>query len=361
MQTRTLILLAVAVVAALAATMLLERKSEPDSVVAGGGLLYPNLTANLNTIDRLELTQGDQQIVLEKSDSGWIVEQKSGYPADSGKIRQLLLRLSEARILEAKTTNPELYPRLTVAEPDAAEGAGNLLEIAAPSDVRLIIGDLDSRAGGTYVRRAGESQSYLVDTEIDAGGTPLDWLDRTIMDIDSASVSQVRISHADGETLTLLRVGGQLVVAGVPEDRELSGPASTQPAARLLSPLRLDDVVPIGEFDIADPEATVDVHLDDGRKITIRAWRREDERWMAFDVALAPPDEAEPTASGLPAESETGEEDDDSGDELETGRADPEAVAERDAFLAGWVYRVPVFKYDQAVRRMEDLLKPVTD
>jgi hypothetical protein len=355
MQARTLILLAIAVVAALAATMLLERKSGPDSAKTGGGLLYPNLTGSLNSIDRLELTRGNQQIRLEKSDSGWIVEQKSGYPADSGKIRQLLLRLSEARILEEKTTNPELYPRLGVAEPDATEGAGALLEIAAPADVRLIIGDFDGRAGGTYVRRAGESQSYLVDTEIDTGGTPLDWLDRTIMDIDSASVREVRIDHADGETLTLLRVGGQLVVAGVPEDRELSGPGSTQPVARLLSPLRLDDVTPIGEFDVADPEATIDVHLDDGRKITARAWRREDERWMTFDVALASPDEPE-----LPAENMTGE-DDESGDEPETVRADPETVAQQDAFLAGWAYRVPVHKYDQAVRRMEDLLKPVTD
>ena len=360
MQARTLILLAVAVVAALAATMLLERKSGPDSVTTGGGLLYPTLTANLNSIDRLELTRGDQQIRLEKSDSGWVVEQKSGYPADSGKIRQLLLRLSEARILEAKTTNPELYPRLAVAEPDAAEGAGTLLEIAAPADVRLIVGDLDGRAGGTYVRRAGESQSYLVDTEIDTGGTPLDWLDRTIMDIDSASVREVRIGHADGETLTLLRVGGQMVVAGVPADRELSAPGSTQPVARLLSALRLDDVIPIGEFDVADPEATVDVHLDDGRKITVRAWRRDNERWMTFDVALAPPLETESATPEVPAGNETGE-DDESGDEPETVRADPETVAEQDAFLAGWAYRVPVHKYDQAVRRMEDLLKPVTD
>jgi hypothetical protein len=374
MRGKTLILLAVTAVAAIIATMLLERSSAPDSTVVDGGLLYPNLKSQLNGIARLEVSgagAGDP-IVLERSDSGWAVLQKAGYAADAGKIRQLLLRLAEASIVEAKTANPDLYARLAVADPDAPEGAGTLLAIGPPADIRVVIGERDARAGGTYVRRAGEAQSYLVDADIEANRGALDWVDREIMDIDSSAIRELRITHADGEVLQLLRVGDQLVVAGIPRDRELSGPGAAQPMARFLSPMRLDDVLPVGEFDQSNPEAAVDVFLDDGRRITARAWNRDEERWIAFDISLDPATEPETVPAVEAPEDQpdgentavgTDEPDGDgiTGSESAVERADPETVAREDAELAGWVFRVPVYKYDQAVRRMDDLLKPVGD
>jgi hypothetical protein len=158
----------VAAVAAIIATMLLDRSSAPDSTVVDGGLLYPNLKSQLNGIERLEVSGAgpEDPIALERSDSGWVVLQKAGYAADAGKIRQLLLRLAEASIVEAKTANPDLYARLAVADLDAPEGAGTLLTIGPPADIRVVVGERDARAGGTYVRRAGEAQSYLVDADI---------------------------------------------------------------------------------------------------------------------------------------------------------------------------------------------------
>jgi len=363
MRPRTLILLIAVAAVAVLATMMLERGPVRVTDSPAAGLLYPALKEQLNDIEQIRLSTGEKSVSLEKTGTGWIVPQKGGYAADSGKIRQMLLRLAETKILETKTSNPDLYPRLGVADQDAEDGAGTLLSLGPPADARLVVGNRDDRAGGTYVRRAGESASYLVGTEIPADASPLDWVDREVLDIDSASVRKLTIRHSDGEVLELLRVGDQLVAAGVPEGRELSGPGATQPMARLLSPLRLDDVQPASEFDAADPQATVDVHLDDGQRITARAWQTGEERWMAFDVTLDP---AEPTAAAHDGESAESEGDpspsDKTSDEpLTPGRADPESVARQDAALAGWVYRVPVYKYDQAVRRMEDLLKPLED
>jgi len=360
MRPRTLILLIAVAAVAVLATVFLERGPAPATDSPAAGLLYPALREQLNDIERIQLASGEVSVSLEKAEAGWIVPQKGGYAADAGKIRQLLLRLAEAEILETKTSNPDLYPRLGVADQDAADGVGTLLSLGPPADVRLVVGNRDDRAGGTYVRPSGESASYLLDAEIPADVNPLDWVDREVLDIDSASVRKMTIRHADGEVLELLRVGDQLVAAGVPEGRELSGPGATQPLARLLSPLRLDDVKPVAEFGPADPQATIDVHLDDGRIITARAWQKDEERWMAFDVTM---DAAEPTEAAL-AEAPTGTDGDSSppdaaNDEpLTPNRADPESVARQDAALAGWVYRVPVYKYDQAVRRIEDLLKP---
>ncbi len=369
MRTKTLIVLAIVAVLATAGALLFERLSTPDTSVADGELLYPGLKDALNEVARLELRKpgADAPVVLERSESGWVVIPKAGYPADAGKIRQLLLRLSEARIAEVKTANPELYSRLGVAE--TGDGAGTLLLIGPPTEVSLIVGARGAAGGaGTYVRRQGEEQSYLVNVDLDVDRPETDWLERQLFDVQAGAISKVVIVHGDGEMLELIRVGDRLVAAGIPPGREMSSLGAAQPIARALADLRFDDVTPAREFDAADPEATVEFHLADGRRITARAWSKDDTRWMAFNVGMDPAptppagqDDSAPTAAedgGVavtpPDESATGG----ASEEARPERADPEAVAREDAALAGWVFMVPVHRYDQMVRRMEDLLKP---
>ena len=46
---------------------------------------------------------------LLRSDAIWSVVERDGYPADVEKVRHTLIGLAEARIVEAKTANPEFY------------------------------------------------------------------------------------------------------------------------------------------------------------------------------------------------------------------------------------------------------------
>ncbi len=373
MRARTLIILAGAAVLAAVVATLLERETAPRSSADDQGLLYTDLATSLNEIRLIQIGSPDTDdgLDLERSEAGWLVKQKNGYRADPGRIRQLLLRLAEARILEAKTSNPELYDRLGVGDPGQEDG-GTLLVVGPPANLRLIVGRQETRAGsGTYVRREGEAQSYLVGEDLSVDRDPLDWLEKDLFDVDGMAIEKMTVEHADGEMLELVRVGERLVVAGIPEGRELSSPGASQPMTRGLSPLRFDEVVSAGESDLGPQDATVRYHLDDGRRITARAWRREDQSWVAFDVDLDPVEDtpvAEPAAIEEAAEpEETGEETGETGEtgetpsEPEAMRADPEDVARQDADLAGWVYRIPTYKYEQIVRRMDDLLKPVEE
>jgi hypothetical protein len=368
MQARTVFILAtIAVLAAIGAALLDGRKAASPAAI--DVRLYPALSGSLNESTSIALSgsDGSRAVTIERKDTGWIVAQENGYRADSGKIRQLLLRLSDAVIVETKTSNPDLYARLGVAEPGSAEGAGTLLEIGEPADVRLIVGKRESRAGkGTYARRAEEETSYLVDADIELETDPLNWLDRQLFDIDSQSVLRVEIHHESGEEVVLQRVGEQLVILGIPEGRSLSSPGAAQPVSRALSSLLFDDVLPRAEFEDFDPQATVRFHLDDGRRITVHAQQRDDERWVSVQVALEPVESSaglEPVAAAADPEND---EPDTAGGETASAeplpdRLDAEEVARQDARFSGWIYRLPVYKYEQIVRRMEDFLLPAAE
>jgi hypothetical protein len=357
MKGRSIVVLAIiAVLAALTATWL-DRPPGPAAGEEIGALFYPALAGAVNDVDRIVLEFGtpDERVTLRRGEAGWQVTEKHDYPADAGKIRRLLLRLAEAKIVEAKTSNPEYYERLGVEPMDAGdESSGVRVDLGGLTPpVSLIVGRQETRAGtGTYMRRRDEARSYLVDAEIDAGNNAGDWLDTEIVDIDADLIREVDIRHADGENLRLLGIDGRLAMAEMPDGRELSSPAATDPIARGLASLVLEDVAPAAEFDAGEPDAVATYRLSDGRRITARAWQRDADRYLALDVALDPADvTAEPAGA-------TEEEDAQPPAGQDPPRADAETVARQQTRLSGWIFSVPAHRFDQIVRRTEDLLKP---
>ena len=107
-QRNVLILLGVLVV--LVALVLVGQRSESPSS-GNGALFVPSLEPALNDIERVTITKANNETVvtLERKPDGWVATNKNDYPADVGKLRQGLQALAEARILEKKTSNAELY------------------------------------------------------------------------------------------------------------------------------------------------------------------------------------------------------------------------------------------------------------
>ncbi len=359
MKSKTLIVLAVIAVLVIIGAMLLNGKPRVAKNSMVGRLLLPDLSESLNAANRINLTMsdGDKVVTIVLVDNGWIVLPQR-YAADSGKIRQFLIRLADARIDEAKTANPDFYPRLGVEDVTTEAGSGALVEIAGPaSPVGVIVGDLETRGGGgTYVRRSGDAQSYLVDSELDPSRASLDWLDRDLLDIQSKSVTQVIVTHADGETLRLDRIADWMILRDLPEGRELTSPTAVESMSTALSGLQLDDVVPADQFDGGDPEVETTYTIDDGRIVKLHVWKTDDGRFVTLGVSL----QDAPEAVEEDADSDAAERAEDAIGEVEKpARAVAEAVARDNNRLQGWVFEIPSAKYELMVRRTEDLLKPL--
>ena len=104
---------------------------DPQPPASGGGLLLPGLGEDLDQVTRVTVTgAGNEPIATlqRDEDGGWTIAEKAGYPADVAKVRETLIGLAEARIVEAKTANPEFYDRLGV-EAVENEAAGGVAEV----------------------------------------------------------------------------------------------------------------------------------------------------------------------------------------------------------------------------------------
>jgi hypothetical protein len=323
-----------AVVAAGLALWLVDSRA-PQQDVGLQGPLLPGLVDRLNAVDEVKVVGagGKTLATLQRQPDGWTLLERDGYPADAAKLRALLVGLSEARRVEAKTSNPALYDRLGVEDVSAAEAKGVALEIIGGGEpLRLILGQNNARGKGTYVRLDGEASSWLLDRNIAVERQPVEWLQRDLIDLPPARVASVEVVPADGAAVNIGRAqdaAGDFELQNLPRGRQPASEFVADATAGLLDALRFDDVLPADGVVEGDSGArSASFRSKEGLSIALRAWQTEGKTYARFSAEL---DEAEASAwaaSQQPAEAA----DDASAASVaaESGHAPGDASAEAD-------------------------------
>ncbi|MBN8280999.1 MAG: DUF4340 domain-containing protein [Gammaproteobacteria bacterium] len=335
----------VALLAVLAAVAALVSVTDRPPPPADGPFL-PGFRASLNDITKLVVTGPGNRVIatLERGAERWTVTDHQGYPADTARIRRTLLALADARLVEQKTANPDLYPRLGLQDIATADAGGIQLAITGgKAPVTVLIGNAQAGSTGfTYVRRTGEAESWLVSGQFDVGKAAGDWLDRALTDIPADRIASVTIEHPGVEVLRISRAPAtappagaadaaaagivEFRVAELPAGKALSYPGIANGVAGTLADLRLEDVATREALGPAPGKPIVArFTTTDGLVVEASSWRLPEGTRVTF------------TASG-------------------SGKAAAEADA-LNSRLGGWVYTVPSYKAEQLTRRLTELLQ----
>lgn len=237
-------------------------------------LLYPDLFEQLSDVNKLTFQGREGNFSLTRDEGeDWTVDDYYNYPADFDLVKRMLIDLADAKILEAKTDDPELHSVLGVDGDEA-------LEIQMFNEDDLIAGvvlgktrDVTVQSGPrqTYVRRSGEDQAWLAEGYLQISPVMLNWIDGEIINVARERIARVDIIQPNGDTATLVNLG-EKDKFGTPKDREKTVFKYQQlgyDIAGSLYQLRLEDVTPIDEFTRGDSEVvTAEFLTYDGLKIT---------------------------------------------------------------------------------------------
>lgn len=329
----------------------------PIAGESAGTQILAGLADNLNSIIGVTITgAGAQQLVgLQRVEGQWTVSEAGGYAADQSKVNALLIALAEARIVEEKTSNPELHSRLGVediAQTDATGFEVSLINASGES-YEVVLGDTYT-SSQVYARVADDDQSVLIDRNPDVARDPSDWVVADIISIVSDRVQRVEITQANGARLTIRKEApgnSNFTVDGIPDGRELQYAGVANVSAELLQNLRLDDVRPATDEPVAAAVVS-EYWMFDGLVITVTTTGVDDDNgdgaWLKF-TARYDTDQALSFAAAVPAE------DSDPESPAESALAEADAINDR---LADWQYRIPSYQLSQLTRRIEDLLTP---
>lgn len=364
------LVLGLAVATLLAIGLVLFLDQDRSAPTANGGPVVPGLAEQVNAIDAIDVVApgGATAVQLRREDDRWQVLEREGFEAEFRQVVEVLRALAEAERAEPRTENPEWYGRLGVSDMGDADATGRRIDFPGTELPSLIVGQVDPTDSGSYVRIAGEAQAWLSDRVIELAADPLSWLEPGIMDIAGEDLVSITVTHPDGESLVLERLGdaGDWVLRDVPEGRS-AGPAWTRNAlANGLRGLNLDDV---RRFTPPYPDTAVTTELvtGDGLRFTARTWREGDgdqeTAWVHFTVAEA--DDPLPSTDRTMTPPDSDASDGDANDsETEPRRPNAERLASAvavDARLSPWAYAIPARRADDLAPRLEDLLEPVDE
>ena len=380
MNQKTLTGLAVAALVALVIAIAVNHSNRPRSENGGeapAADLVPSLKDHVNDIDKVVITGAESKPVatMTRGPNGWSIAEKSGFSADTGKLREFLLKLADAKVLEQKTSSKDKYAMLGVEDVSDKDAKGVEVEIGGlQKPVKLIVGN-GNQHGGTFVRRAGEAESWLASGSLTVDKKTENWLRKDLADIAATRISSIDITRPDGKTVHLAKStesDANFTLADVPKGREagteyaLNGPAST------LGGLKFDDAVPSKDAPPAEKPLKARFATFDGLTIDVVAWEKDGK-----DYAQLSASQDEKAASAhVDAEIVKAKSDDavkPADAKAETPAADP--AKDRDAKLAAlrkeaddlnarfkdWAFVLPPYKYAAIDKAPDDFLKPLED
>jgi len=330
MNRRNLLLLGGAAATAVGGAILLTPDRTDPPISTTMPLAFPGLAPRLADAARIEVVRHDGTLTVLRDGTAWVLPDRAGYPARPERVREVLVGLTELRLTEPRTANPDLLERLGVEDPTRPGATSSLLRVldarGAPV-AELIVGRRRMRVQGNvpetvHVRRPGEAQAWLAEGRLPLDADPNLWIDRDIASIPRERVRAAEIHRAGEGALVLRRSGdaeGPFAVVEPAETPELDE-ISLDEVARAFEFLTFLEVRREAEMP-GDWLGESSFELTDNLRIAVAGRRDGEALWVRLSA---------------------------SGDE---------EAARLNARWSGWAYQVGQWKEKAFLPRLEDLAK----
>lgn len=341
-----------AIAAAGAAAVLIQAPPVKTEAAVIGQPVFPGIAQRLGDARSIEIRRHDGALNLALADGTWGLADRGGFPVRPDRVRELFAGLAELRLIEERTGNPELFSRLGLEDVTVAGGTSQLLTVKDGQGrvlAEAILGRRRVRTAGNlpeaiYIRRPGESRTYLAEGQLRADTDPMLWVEREILDIRRARIATATTERSGAAPVRAVRPSADLEAATLEgmEEGFSADQAKVDDLPRALEWLTLNDVRPAAAVAGGETLGEARFTTFDGLAVTFRIVSAEEKRWALVTVTWADPG-ARP--ENAPAELKTAEE----------AKAEAEALTRR---LAPWAFHLVDWKTDILLYRPEDVAAP---
>ena len=306
--------------------------------------VFEQLRASPDTVARMTISSRFATFTFVREDGRWRSPDKFNYPVDSNDVRELVVKLSDMRYIERKTSKTERYERLEVNDITEETSEAVYVRLATADDkplAEVIVGRpsarfIDGSVSGTYIRFPETDKVWLASGAVNVQTRLVPWLDRTVVSVPADTVTHVVIGVGD-DAYEVVREGegdtASYKIPQVPEGREADARAA-QNLTRSLASVSLEDVRPAADLALPADARQARVETQDGVAVDLRLAEIDKKPWMTVNA----------TYIG------------DAGDESDAAKAARKRVDEINARVHDWVYWVPSDVFDRLTAPLEKQL-----
>ncbi len=320
--------------------------------------LIPGLLDNLNNVSKFTVSEAGNSLLssVSKTANGWVVDNRDGYEANVAVVRHVFEKLANAKLTEAKTSNPDNYTKLGVENIDNENAQGVLLSIDGLGDaVNIIFGNDGSSGKNTqYVRYQNEEQSWLINEKINVARDVTDWLEKDILDIPPERIKSILIRHADGTEIRITNTGNEAyefdLHAVAPEGKKISDSEIYQ-VANALSSLQLKDVSKFENINTGNSIDTITAEFKtfDGLTITTTGYPSTINSNFTINLSF----NVNEVDKNIAENTDNNESSSDAA-MVSDPKAAEELAKTLETKLAGWAYIFPTITQNALIKKLDD-------
>jgi len=351
MSNKKLTILGITAIVMVALAGVQMRLSNTHSSVSISGPSYLLQGLDTNRIASIVLGKADDQVILTRSGSRFVVENKDDYPAKTTEINGLIAACLDIKTAELVTANPANHADLGVTETTAAHGV-KLFGADNKPITGLLISAPNKDKDGSYVRLLSSNDVYLtIDRSWPSRFSTMDFIDTTLLSIDRDKITSVTITSPD-ETYTLKAEGTDSIITleNMPAGKKLKD-TEYESVFSIITNLTFDDVKKEAS-DTSDLkfDSTCICRLDDSTVYTLAVAEQNDKTYIKCEAMFT-----DQTLVTKERQVES-EEELKKKEAILLARNDARKFSEKHA---GWIYQIPKYKADNIKKKLDDLLEDV--
>jgi Domain of unknown function (DUF4340) len=227
-----------------------EAARRPANAAAMGQKVFPDLKAA--DVASIRIVEPKATLTLQRSDQGWVVAERGGFPADLAKVREFVLKAIELKVGQSEPIGDKDRARLNL------DGSGTQVELNGADGKplgKLVVGRKYFRrevenpdrvpADGRFIMRADNPATVYIVSEpfVQASARSAAWIDRGAFKIEKVKTLELRYPDGSGWRIERGADNADWMLAGVKPGEKLDiGRANA--ASYSLGLLELADVAP---------------------------------------------------------------------------------------------------------------------
>lgn len=255
-----------------------------------GQKLFPEISANTDKIALISIQREKETVTFERKNNGdWNIVELQNYVAKREAVQNLIVFLSEMMYLEKKTSQPAFYSDLWVEDVGQYnrstmitlfDNSGNIL-------ADLIVGKKFQTGNAMYVRRPGQTTSYLVSGNIDLPLNKVYWTNNKLVYLTKSQIKSVNFIYnsRNREITAHVDDNGYLRTVKATDTKHIATPVFLSTTMETLTNLDFIAVTKRPEV-MPKPISSVIVETKNGLMVVISMFTIENETWytVSFDA-----------------------------------------------------------------------------
>jgi len=283
--------------AVVAAAIAVSTQSDTISLTAGTEPAFPKLANAVNDVAKIEIKNAKGSFSITRDGDNWGMDQKEGYRVEFEKVKSAIVNLSQFKLIERKTSDPDRYGRLEVDTPNSPESKGRDITLKDAEGNLLaaaVIGKLNpslfgSGGAGTYIRREGDEASWLARGQVELGEEPNNWMVRQIVNYGQEKIKRTVIIHPDGKQFAIFKASEKdknFVLENIPQGRKMKNPDEANPLGGVMWRMMFDDVKKADKQEWPDKPWIAYYTAWDGFTVKIETAKIGEDYWGRFSATI---------------------------------------------------------------------------